>query len=300
MTEELKVGLVGAGVFAGYHAGKVAAHSRASLSGVFEPDQSRAEALAAQHGCDAFSDLDRLASASDALIIASPASYHAGAAIKGLLAGCHLLVEKPLATSVAIAEAIVNEAGRIGRVLQVGHQERIVMEAIGLKAVDATPREIRIVRNSPRATRNLDTSIVMDMMVHDLDLLNWLYGSPAWISAEQTRSIYSEHIDEARAELGYEGMTAYLQSSRDADSRRRWVLDYADGTVAIDFGDKTLRHDTPFALNPDFGDDPAVQDSLAAAFDRFVRACLDGTPPLASGADGLAAVSVAAAIEGTP
>lgn len=298
MGRILKVGVVGAGVFAGYHAGKVANHDRAHLSGIFEPDQLRARALADKHDCDAFDDLDRLSAESDALIIASPASYHAGAAVKGLMAGCHLLIEKPIATVVPIAEAIVTEAHRTGRVLQVGHQERIVLEAVGLAQVEARPTAIDIVRNTPRTTRNLDTSMVMDMMIHDLDLLGWLFGVPDTVTTEASRRIYSDHVDEARAELRYKDMIVRLVSSRDADSERRWTLTYPDGTVEIDFGAKTLRHDTLFTLDPDFGDHPDVQDSLGAAFDRFVRACLDDGRPLASGAEGLAAVRLAAEIEG--
>lgn len=299
MNHHLKVGVVGAGVFAGYHAGKVAGHGRAILSGVYDQSDVAATALSTLHSVDAFPSVKALAAASDALIIAIPASHHAHAAIIGLAQGCHLLIEKPFVCSVDDGQAILAAASKGQRILQVGHQERIVMQAIGLNRVDAKPKQIEIVRHTPRATRNLDASVVMDLMIHDLDLLHALYGSPDWISTEMAKRVYSDQFDAVRAEAGFEGMTAYLSASRDAELDRRWTLRYQEGTVEIDFGQKTLRHDTPFDLDADFGQRPDVQDSLGTAFDHFVRACLDGTPPLATGMDGLAAVKVAIQIEGT-
>jgi predicted dehydrogenase len=233
------------------------------------------------------------------LIIAVPATYHTGAALIGLGHGCHLLVEKPLACSVTDAEQIVSAASNSGRVLQVGHQERIVTQAIGLHDIKARPKHIDITRHTPRATRNLDTSVVMDLMIHDLDLLHALYGAPDWINTEMAKRIYSDELDVVRAEAGFGEIAAYISASRDAEPDRRWTLRYEEGTVEIDFGAKTIRHDTPFDLDCGFGDRQRVQDNLAAAFDCFVRACLDGTPPLATGEDGLAAVRAAAKIEGT-
>lgn len=298
MTTRLKVGLVGAGVFAGYHAHKVSAHDRAHLSGIFDPDIQKSQALAETHDTAALTSLSDLVTESDAVIVACPASYHAKAAIMALEAGCHVLIEKPLATTVMDSEAIVRQAASADRIIQVGHQERIVMETIGLHMIEARPTSVRIVRNCPRGTRNLDTSIILDMMIHDLDLLGMLFGKPDWVSTEQARKIYSDHIDEARAELGFGEMTAYVQSSRNAEAERRWTLQYESGTVEIDFAAKTLRHDTSFSLNAAFGDAPQVQDSLGAAFDRFVSACLDRQAPLATGTDGLEAVRLATMIEG--
>jgi len=299
MSSQLKVGVVGAGVFAGYHADKVAAHDRTVLTGIFDHNDVSADKLSAKHSVGRAANIAALAKTSDALIIAIPASYHSEAALIALDNGCHLLVEKPLACTVGNARLIVERASRLGRVLQVGHQERIVMQAIGLQNITPLPSQIDIVRHTPRTSRNLDTSVVMDLMIHDLDLLHALFGAPDWVSTEMARKVYSDKLDEARAELGFDGMTAYLSASRDSEAKRRWTLRYETGTIEIDFNAKTLRHDTSFAIDENFGERPLVQDNLAAAYDRFVRACLDGDTPLASGEDGLAAVRAAAHIEGT-
>ena len=294
--QNLRVGVVGAGVFAGYHANKVADHPRATLTGIHDQSAEAAARASQRLSCEAFGTAEALFTASDAVIIATPATTHADLAIGALQAGCHVLIEKPIATTRDGAAAIL--AARGDRVLQVGHQERVVADACGLLDIPERPLEVRIRRHTGRATRNLDTSVVMDLMIHDLDLVGAMFGAPDWVSTEAAAARYSDHLDMARAELGYPGFTTYLSASRDAQAERSWQLRYPSGTVHIDFAAKRLQHDTPFALNPDFGDMPAVTDSLAAAFDRFVAACLDGAEPLASGEDGLAALELALRIEG--
>ena len=297
-NSSFKVGVIGAGVFAGYHAGKVAAHSRSVLAGIHDRNEEKARELADRHSSAVYGDVEALAAASDALIIAVPASDHAGLAEIGLGADCHLLIEKPMATSIEDCDRLVEMARKRGRALQIGHQERIVMEAIGLNRLEEHPKDVRVIRHNGPSERNLDASVVMDLMIHDLDLLQALYGPPEWINTESAKRVYSDQWDEVRAELGYADFTAYLSASRNDVPNRKWTLRYESGTVQIDFNAKTLTHDTPFDLNERFGDDPRVQDSLASAFDRFVKACLDGEPPLATGEDGRAAVRVASIIEG--
>ncbi|MEL6687466.1 MAG: Gfo/Idh/MocA family oxidoreductase [Pseudomonadota bacterium] len=300
METHLKVGVMGAGVFAGYHVSKVAAHDRATLIGVFDRNEDKARDVAKRNGGEVFLEAEKLASVCDALIIAVPGSDHASLAKLGLTEGCHLLIEKPMATSVVDCDDIIGLARSKDRILQIGHQERVVMNAIGLQTILDRPTELQITRHSGPSDRNLDTSVVMDLMIHDLDLVLSLFGEPDWVNTEAAKRVYSEDWDEVRAELGYADFTAYPSASRNAEPSRQWTLRYETGTVQIDFGQKTLTHDTAYALNAAFGDDPSVQDSLATAFDQFVKACLDGTPPLATGEEGRAAVRVARMIEGTP
>lgn len=298
MTSPLRISLFGAGVFAGYHAAKVAAHERTVLATVYDPDPDAAQTLADRHGAAVATSAEAAIDACDAVICAAPAIYHKTVCVPALAAGRHALIEKPLADTPDSARAISAAAQHGGGEVQVGHQERIVAEAIGLHRIPERPEQIEIVRHCARSQRNTDTSIVMDMMVHDIDLLLALYGAPEWVSTEAARRIYSNHLDAVRAELGFAGgLTAYVSSSRDADPERRWRLRFASGTVDIDFAAKTLRHDTPFNLDADFGQRADVRDNLAAAFDRFVAACLDGAPPLCTLQDGLEAVLVCDAIE---
>ena len=298
MTDKLRVSVFGAGVFAGYHAGKVAAHERAQLAGIYDPAPDRASALAQRLDAPVFTSAEDALRACDAVICAVPAVFHKTVAIPALAAGKAVLIEKPLAATLSAATAIAALAEQTGAIVQIGHQERIVADAIGLQRIPERPTQVEIVRHTGRATRNLDTSVVKDLMIHDLDLLLGLFGAPDWAQAETAKRVYSEHLDTVRAEIGWSDFTAYVSASRDGAPERRWRLRYPSGTVDIDLGAKTLRHDTPFALDDRFGDSPRVADSLGAAFDRFVRAVLDGSPVLCTVRDGVEAVALAERIEG--
>ena len=297
MGESLKIGVVGAGVFGSHHARKCAGHDRVALTGVCDVDKARAEALARELGTEALS-MDALASASDALIIASPASTHEAAAKVGLRAGCHLLIEKPIAATVEAAEALVAQAASSGLVLQVGHQERFVASAIGLDHIDEPPLAIRAWRHTPWSERGTDVGVTLDLMTHDIDLVLWMLGEePEHVSGEVER-VKSSHSDRADAVFQFSQTTAWLSASRVADAPRRELeLDFPDGTMRIDFLAKSLENATPHPVIANFGDDPKAQDSLAAALDGFVSAVLDGTPVPITGGMGLRALRYAVAVE---
>jgi len=169
MVDTIKIGLIGAGVFAGYHANKLAEHERVEFMGVHDPDGSRARILSNKHGVPALHDED-LFDVSDAVIVACPAIYHGEMVARALHYGCHCLVEKPLSTSLAAAEDILELSDQKNLIVQIGHQERIVLNAIGLDKVEERPTQIEAVRYSPYSLRGTDTSVTMDLMTHDIDL----------------------------------------------------------------------------------------------------------------------------------
>ncbi|MEM9939932.1 MAG: Gfo/Idh/MocA family oxidoreductase, partial [Pseudomonadota bacterium] len=166
----LKTGLIGAGVFGGYHAGKIAASDLTDFVGVFDPDQARCAALSNKHGVTSFKAEADLLSAVDAVIVACPASYHEAIVKAALQAGCHVMVEKPLALMGTAADALAALANENDLVLQVGHQERLVLEAMGLFEIPETPTRIEAVRAGPPAPdgRAGDVSVIWDLMTHDL------------------------------------------------------------------------------------------------------------------------------------
>ena len=177
----LKTGLIGAGVFGGYHAGKIAASDRTEFVGLFDPDQSRCAELAEKHGVEAYSDQEALFTAVDAVIVACPATYHEAVVRSALQAGCHVMVEKPLALTGHAADDLAALADDEGLVLQVGHQERFVMEAMGLFDIPEAPTRIEAWRMGPPAPdgRAGDVSVIWDLMTHDLDLVGKLMGPAA-------------------------------------------------------------------------------------------------------------------------
>jgi len=298
MDKRLKIGVVGAGVFGGYHANKCASHARVELVGVHDRNPERAEALAKVHGIAALS-LDELVAAADAVIVACSASGHAEAALAALSAGKPVLVEKPLADTVESAEAIVAAAEAAGVVLQVGHQERFVVKAIGLDSVMETPTAIRAWRETPPSDRGQDVGVALDLMTHDIDLVLWLMDADAVVLTETLSWNDQGFADDVDLELAVGGARVELHASRIANVPRRVMeIDYPSGQVVVDFNAKTLRHSTPFDLNAEFGSDPAAADSLGAALDAFVRSVLDGEPVLITGGHGLRALRLAPTRQG--
>lgn len=298
MGNGLGISIIGAGVFGGYHAGKIAAHPKAHLSGIYDPDIARAQLLAQKHDAQAFSSLETLLAQSEAVIIASPASTHADMALRALKASKHVLIEKPLATDMMSAKSILETAKQKNLHVQVGHQERFVLQAIGLDRVSERPTHIEAKRFAPYGPRCTDVSVTLDLMVHDIDMVLWLMGTPTQI-AGRSQIIHGPHADTAQAKLSFAQGTAQLSANRvEAASTRTLHLTYPSGDVFIDFNARTLTHSTPFDLNPDFGQDARTQDALGVADAAFIDAIITGTNVPITGEDGLAALKVALAVDG--
>lgn len=265
--------------------------------GVHDPDDDRAQILSKKHDVPALSAED-LFDLSDAVVVACPAIYHGEMVLRALHYGCHCLVEKPLSTSLEAAEDILALSNQKNLIVQIGHQERMVLKAIGLDKVEGRPVRIEAVRYSPYSVRGTDTSVTMDLMTHDIDLCTALMGvAPDHIRGE-SRPVRSRTPDMAYGILRYGDSVARLSASRvESESERCMTLTYPSGEVHIDFNRKTLTNTTKFALNEKFGEDEIAKDSLGAATDVFVRAILDGTPVLVSAAEGAIAVRTAIAID---
>lgn len=311
MAKILRVGVAGAGVFGGYHANKYRQAPESGIDiefvGIYDLDRARAEALARQHGVRAFSgdELGEFLAQLDAVTIATPAFAHAEVALKALTAGVNVYSEKPLATRDEDGDAMVELAAAKGLVLAVGHQERAVFEAIGLYGVAERPTRLEAVRNGTASVRNLDVSVVLDLMIHDLDLALTLAGGEAGgLEATARRRTDDDYhavgADEVSADLTFEtGMTASFKASRMAEARERTMrIIYPSGEVAIDFLARTFRNTTPFALNADFADAAIAKDPLGTSVFRFLEAVLRKREgPLCSGTEALMALGLALAID---
>jgi predicted dehydrogenase len=299
MNGALAAGVIGAGVFGGYHAAQWAGLEGARLSAVLDSHPERAEALAARHGAAAFTDAEAFFAASDLVSIASPAGTHADWALAALKARKPLYVEKPLTTDPVSADKIVREAARLGLVVACGFLERAALHATGLLRVKEAPLRLEAVRRGTRSTRNLDVSVVLDLMIHDLDLaLALTRGSPFAVEGEGC-AVFSDQADEARAEVTFDdGFIAAFAAARTADKpERRLSLVYPSGEVEIDLLAGTLTHTTPFDLDPRYGETPAGRDRLGASLAAFAAAVRGKGTPLATGEDGARALDLALAVE---
>lgn len=304
----LALGILGVGHFGRFHALKAAANPRVRLAGLHDADPARVAAVAAETGTIPL-DAAALVAASDAVIVAAPTRFHFALAEAALAAGKHVFIEKPIAATLAEADALIALAARQGRVLQVGHIERF---SAAFRAVTGAPAGGRAlswdaVRAAPFRPRSLDVSVVLDLMIHDIDLvLELAGGEPEAIEAVGS-AVASEHPDFAVARLRFAGgRAAVLTASRVslAMERRLRVLG-TEGEMSVNFLDRSLAvlrrgGAEPVATMPGSGIDRATwtdHDSLEAEQASFVAACLDGAPVVVDGAAGRRALKVALAVE---
>ncbi len=200
---------------------------------------------------------------------------------------------------------MVDLAAKNGLVLACGHQERAQFEAMGLYAVPERPLRLEAVRNGTTSARNLDVSVVLDLMIHDLDLALTLAGVEAAALEAQAKYRTDEGYkavgaDEVAAEVDFDnGFKAVFRASRMAAQRERTMrLVYPSGEVHIDLLNQTFDNATPFALNPDYAEAAIAKDPLGTSVLRFldaVRGVRD--KPLCSGEEALAALHLALAVD---
>ena len=292
---DISCGVAGAGVFGGYHAAKIADADGARLTRVFDADASRAERRAHEHGARAFTDLGAFLDGLDAIVVATPASTHFAVARAALSAGVHVLVEKPIALSLADADALIALADVRGLVLQVGHQERYVADALGLLSRTGV-RCVRSRRLTKPSGRAGDVSVVMDLMIHDLDLLAALVGSDG---AEVTACAASgDPADTVTASLRVGEIAADLEASRVAEAPlRELTLETEEGDIHLDFLTRVVTNETPTPLAAAMGEGPALSDPLGYGTRVFLAAVRGGPAPAVTGRAGRAALRLALMIE---
>jgi len=298
--QQLRAGVAGAGVFGGHHARKYASLEGVELAGVYDRGTGRAQALADELGVRCFHDLDAFLHAVDAVTVAAPAVTHMELAWAALDAGAHVYVEKPLASTLQGAQALTRKAAEAGRVLAVGHQERAVFAAMGLFEAPEKPLRVEAVRRGTWSGRNADVSVVLDLMVHDLDLALALAGEgPAHVEGGSMVS-HGPFPDRAYAEIRFPGgMTARVEADRDADERHRTMrLVYPSGVVEIDFLKRSFRNEAGLPLNADFAETEQGRDPLGASVAAFVAAVQGRRArPLVSGEEAAAALKLALQVE---
>ena len=301
----LRIGLVGAGHFGRYHALKVAASSRAVLAGVHDRHEERARAVGAEAGAPPL-DLPALLETCDAVIVAVPAAAHHAIAAAALSAGKHVLVEKPIAATLAEADELAALAAARGLVLQVGHLERFSAAHGAVSGRLGPPLYIEATRIAPFKPRGTDVSVILDLMIHDLDLVLSLTDSPIDSVEAVGAPVASAHEDIANARIRFaSGAVATITASRvAARTERRMRIFARDGYLAVDFANRRLnmiRRGPGQALPglEGFGLEEVSwqdHDALAAEQAAFIAAVLDGGPVVVDAAAGRRALAAALAV----
>lgn len=213
--DKIRTAVVGVGAFGQNHARVLAGLPEAELVAVVDANEARAQEIAALHGCNALTDASALVGKVDAVCVAAPTASHAAVGVELLEAGIDTLIEKPLASEMELADQLLNAAEKNGRILQVGHLERFnpaVEEAIESAVL---PLFFEVHRLSTFAPRSLDIDVVLDLMIHDLDIVLAMVDSPLDRIEAAGVPVLSKQADIASVRLVFEnGCVANLTASR--------------------------------------------------------------------------------------
>jgi len=296
----VRVGVVGVGALGHHHARVYASLAGATLVGVFDVDHARAESVAARHGCQAFPHLRDVVESVDAVSVAVPTVDHHRVARALLDAGKDVLVEKPIAATLAEADDLIAAAGERGALLQVGHVERFNPVTDVLRAESGRARFIEVHRLGSFSARSLDIDVVLDLMIHDLDIVLALDGSDCVQVDAVGVPVLTPRVDIANARLRFaSGLIANLTASRVSAERVRKFRIFAPQTyVSADFAAREAQvyRLVQGSQGPDIRVERTVaadQEPLARQLAAFVQAVKERSRPIVSGDDGRRALALA-------
>jgi len=300
----LRTAVVGVGYLGRFHAQKYAQLPGSELIAVADSNAQTAAAVASELGVRAVQDFRELIGQVDAVSLAVPTPLHHAMGMELLQAGIHVLIEKPIATTTEQARELIDAARAHGCVLQVGHLERFNPAIVAAAERLKTPRFVESHRLAPFKQRGTDVSVVLDLMIHDIDLIQELVGTPLESIDAIGATVFSGEIDIVNARLKFAGgCVANTTASRISLKQERKIRIFQDDAyLSIDLQQKILsvirKKDPATAVESpaqvsieeeSFEQGDALRDEIAA----FLRAIRTGTEPLVTGEDGLRALETA-------
>jgi predicted dehydrogenase len=308
MTSRLPIGVIGVGALGTHHARHLASLPEVELVGVYDIDQGRADAVASQVSSRSFRDPDELLARVEAVSVAVPTPAHASVGVRALEAGVSVLMEKPLATTLDEADRLVAAARGHGALLQVGHIERFNRAIRAAMPYLSEPRYMESMRLAPFQPRGTDVAVILDLMIHDLDLVLHLVGG---VEATDVRAsgvaVLSPHLDMANARVEFaNGAVANVTASRMARERiRKLRIFEPTGYFSLDLGTGTgdfMRLKPGWRPGPEARLDDIVErvaldapeaDSLRLELQSFVAGVRGGERAGVTGEEGRAALALA-------
>ncbi len=308
MSKSLRAAVIGVGYLGRFHAQKYAALPDVELVGVVDPDPGRAAAVAGELGTTAFASHAELAGKVDLVSIASTTESHYRIARDCLSAGQHVLVEKPITVTVAEADELIALADAGQRLLQVGHLERYNPAWLAVRDRIATPLFVEAHRMAPFKPRGTDVSVVLDLMIHDLDLILPLVKSPIADLRASGVAVLTEGVDIANARIEFaNGCVANITASRasTASLRRMRIFQHHE-YLSVDFGERKIglakKRDALIEGEAPIDSESRVEppgDALLSEIQAFVASVRGKAVPggTCTGRDGREALAVALEIE---
>ncbi len=301
--KNIKVGVIGVGYLGRFHAQKYAALEGVSLVGVADINVQQAEQVAGECSCRSFSDYQKLLPAVDAVSIAVPTPYHHQVAGECLDAGIDVLLEKPMTVTLQEADDLIARAKEKQLVLQIGHLERFNPAVQAMEPFLTTPVFIESSRIATFKNRGADVDVVLDLMIHDIDIILNIIHSPIKTIHTVGAPVATATTDIANARLIFEnGATANVTVSRISRTNVRKMRIFQPGSyINVDFGNKKVM---TIQLSEELLDSGmpkqlvelrtfADSDALRSEITSFVQHVRERTKPAVSGVEGRRALAVA-------
>jgi predicted dehydrogenase len=299
---EIRAAVVGAGRLGSLHAAKYSALPGVALTHIVDLDTNRAEQLASQYGALAATDCSALDNQVDVVTVASPGVTHFDITSHLLRAGCDVLLEKPMAATVEDARALTALAEGSDRILQIGHLERFNPVVDHLRSILNRPRFVECHRLAPFTERGTDVDVVLDLMVHDLDVLMSLTGAEATSVEALGVAVLTDQIDVANARIRFSnGMIANVNTSRVAPRRERKIRFFQpDAYISVDYEARRIQiyrksappAGTAFPVISAEQIDLGEADPLADEVASFIKTVRDRGTPAVTAREGLRVIEL--------
>jgi len=299
---KFNIGVIGSGFMGQLHAKHYCAHVDVNLFGVADTDEHIGRQVAAHHGCKYFEDSREMIEFVDAVSIAVPSSDHWQVAEPFIRSGVHVLIEKPLATTVEDARRLVDLSNEFGVMLLVGHQERFNSAVMAVADRLHAPKFINAQRLGEYVGRAGDVDVITDLMIHDIDLVLTLVDSPVKRVSAVGASVITDHYDVANARIEFDnGAVANVTASRVSKVRVRELEVYdGDQYLTLDLLHQRITATAPPSKkqheDESFVVEPVTivsKHTLETEIEHFVDVLSERAAPIVTGEDGLLALRVA-------
>ena len=298
----LNIAVVGVGYLGKHHARIYSSLEGVNLLAVVDPDADAAAKAASEYGCSAVSDFREVLDDLDALSIVTPTSLHFDMSLECLKAGKHLLIEKPITTTVEEADALIEAARDNDCIVQVGHLERYNPAVMAVREMIDAPGFIESERLAPFQPRGTDVDVTLDLMIHDIDIvMSLLEGREITDIRVVGMSVLTEKIDLAKAWLEFEGgAKALITASRIAqDKKRSMDILQRDSMIHVDYMNMTIKRSIKHEGGIEYESvELTPHEPLKEELEDFVGCVRDGQRPMVSAVEGRRALKVALEITG--
>jgi len=301
--QKIRAAVIGVGYLGRFHAQKYAQAGGCELVAVVDARQEAREQVAAELKTRALADHRELLGAVEAVSVVTPTPAHFAIAREFLEHGAHVLVEKPITETPAQARELIATAARAGRLLQVGHLERFNAAILAAMPFLSAPRFVECHRLAPYRERGTDVNVVLDLMIHDIDIVQTIVGAPISAIEAIGTPVFSEEIDIANARIRFaNGCVANATASRvSLKTERKLRVFEDDAYLSLDLQQKILTvirkrsaADGPGPLPVTIEEQNLEQgDALKAEIDSFLECIRTGSAPVVPGEAGLTALETA-------